>query len=379
MSLNLSLPKSWTSRLRRPQAGWIGVDVGTSAIKLAQVERSKGTWRIAGSALIPLPGATQDSGLPADDSAWQDLLRPVRRSRVFRGTAAAAVLPMAMLDLRSLDLPDGSPAELRQMIAQELEASGPEGDREFAFWKTSQPGSSQTPAQFSVLAVPRTVATRAAERLLEAGLRCEVLDVLPFALARAIQLAAPGASARPRAALDWGAASAVFTLAVDGRPAFTRCFRECGVMPLQDAVCHGLGLSAGEARQVLASCGVPVPHLYPGSEPRPQRSSPDPSTSRIQTAIGEFAAPVIRRIVVELRKTLAWIEQQSGRPPAEIWLCGGGAIVRNMAECLSAEVGLPVRRWRLPDAPSGDRPDDAAESLFATAAALSALHWEDGP
>ena len=356
------------ARVRRPQVGWIGVDLGTSAIKLAQVERRDGACRMTRSVVVPV---THDGGAVLNAAAQQQIRRAVRGGLTFSGRAAAAVAPSSLLDFRTLDLPNGSPAELRQIIAQELDdsdggAGAGAGPCEFAFWKTSKAagGPAAGPVSVSVLAVPQAEATNIAEGLFAAGVECEVLDAPPFALARAVRLAAPQASDRPQAALDWGFHSVVFTLVVDGRPAFTRAFRDCGLRHLLDSVAGGLGLSPAESRQILSSCGVPVPRA--GAAP-----------GRVESAVGELAAPVLNRLVSELRRTIAFLKQQSGGGLERIWLCGGGGLIRNMAVRLTSEIGVATQVWRLHRAADDERPDDPAECLFAMAVALSALRWEN--
>jgi Tfp pilus assembly PilM family ATPase len=290
----------------------------------------------------------------------------------FSGRAAAAVPPASLLDFRTFDLPNGSPAELRQIIAQELEdsdsgtgAAAGTGPCEFAFWKTGAGGGPAAgPVSVSVLAASQGRATEIAERLFAAGVECEVLDAPPFALARAVRLAAPQQSERPQAALDWGFNSVVFTLVVDGRPAYTRAFRDCGLRHLLDSVAGGLGLSPTESRQILSSCGVPVPRNGAVS-------------GRVESAVGELAAPVLNRLVGELRRTIGFLKQQPGPSLERIWLCGGGGLIRNVAARLTGEVGVPTQVWRLHRAPGDERPDDPAECLFAAAVALSALRWEN--
>lgn len=358
-------PSHGLARVRRPQVGWIGIDLGTSAIKLAQVERRDGVCRLMRSLVVPV---RREGGVTLDETAQQQIRRAVRGGLAFSGRAAAAAPPTSLLDFRTLDLPHGSPAELRQIIAQELEdsdAGAGAGACEFAFWRTDTAGGPAAgPVSVSVLAVPQAEATSIAERLFAAGVECEVLDAPPFALARAVRLAAPQASDRPQAALDWGFNSILFTLVVDGRPAFTRAFRDCGLRHLLDSVAGGLGLSPAESQQILSSCGVPVSRANAGS-------------GRVERAVGELAAPVLNRLVSELRRTIGFLKQQPGAGLERIWLCGGGGLIRNVAERLTDETGVATEVWRLHRPSADERPCDSAECLFASAVALSTLRWEN--
>jgi hypothetical protein len=62
--------------------------------------------------------------------------------------------------------------------------------------------------------------------------------------------------------------------------------------------------------------------------------------------------------------------------PSRLLLLGGGAAMRNLPEYLGVRLGLAVHPWRLSPNDTGEVVDDA---LFATAAALSAVAWEEQP
>jgi Tfp pilus assembly PilM family ATPase len=101
------------------------------------------------------------------------------------------------------------------------------------------------------------------------------------------------------------------------------------------------------------------------------------TAGRVQTAVGQLAAPVLNRLTAELRRTLDFVRQSLRASVDRMWLCGGGGLVRNLAERLTSEAGVTTQCWRLHRAAGDERPDDPAESLFATAVALSVLRWED--
>lgn len=351
------------------QQGWIGVDLGTSAVKLAQVERagrapSGGwSWRLVHARVIrrtPAEPVDKDR----DDALrwWDRVCRSQRLREGFVGRRAACVLPTGKADLRAIHLPEGSEAERRAMIANELDALLGEnaGRRVFDFWEIRPPGESSL-ENVNVISLPEDEAHAVAASVGRAGLRCRVIDGLPLAVARAISMANGDDPAIPVAALDWGFTSATFSIVRNRRPVFTRLLRDCGFALMPAAVSEALELSIDDAEQLLATHGVCDPAA---------RGDP---LHDVQEVITDVAGGLLTEIVSQLNKTLTYPElHRSGLVPVKIWLLGGGATVRNVAALLSARINLPVKTWHLPSAEGGTACAVPA-AMLGPAVALSAL------
>ncbi len=355
----------------RSRTGWIGIDVGSHSVKLAQLEIVGGQPQIAEALVIPIP----QSELSTADllrSGWlaRSLRDELSHRHGFRGRNAACGLSMSVTEFRSMSIPPGSPAERREMIAQELSDSGDYSSAavEFDYWDgyCNPAETSGADAPVNVLSVPVDLATQLAEAIQGAGLRCQVLDGGPFALARSIELIrGQVATGHPVAVLDWGHRAAHFALLVNGQPVFSRLLKDCGVGALVAAVGRELGLSVEDCHQLLATCGVPNPHLD-----RSERTE-------LQELVDDYSGELFDHLLAELEKTLSYLRMQRAELiPAELWLVGGGATIRNVEAKLCFETGMPVKLWQPRRRASVSL---GAESqpieLFAQAAALSELGW----
>jgi type IV pilus assembly protein PilM len=374
--------------------GWIGVDLGTSAVKLAQVERtgragpgrapsagwSQGmvaedgrggwSWRLAHARVLrrpvaesPLAGAADTQGDGVLDW-WDQICGGQRLREGFSGRRSACVLPAARADLRAINLPEGSDTERRAMIGNELEGLSGEdaGRRVFDYWDVRPPEQSKL-ENVNVLSLPEHEALAVVGSLARAGLCCRVIDGLPLAIARAVSMANGADAATPVGALDWGAASATFSILWDQRPVFTRQFRDCGFAAMPAAVSQALGVSIDDAEQLLSTHGV----CGPAERNDPMRD--------VQEVITDVTSGLLSEIVSQLNKTLSYPElHRSGLVPAKIWLLGGGATVRNLASLLSAKIHRSVETWHLPSAgaESGEGLVPPA-AMLGPAIALSAL------
>ena len=345
--------------------GLIGIELGTHALKLAQLERAGGKVRIAASAVLrrreTLQGGPRWSG---DEISAALALHPG-----FSGRRVACVLPMQLADLSALDVPPGKYSDRWAIVSYELSSMfpGEQRPRQFDFWETD-PGvatHTATAQNVNVLSVSEDLVARLIGCLSEAGLTCEVMDGLPFALARATSLAYPGRRAVPRGAVEWGFTSGTFCVVLDGRPHFTRHLRNCGLSSTVDAVSRALGLSETEAMQLLAEYGLPG------------QGGGDGRCREIQTVLAEVTAHSFGEMVDELNKTLSYVEMQyPAMLPEELCLFGDGAGVKNVASLLSEKVGRPVSPWRLHGYTiNGCDTRQNSQERLGVAAALSALAW----
>ena len=351
------------------RVGWIGVDVGTTAVKLAQVERAGRGWRLVSGTIIQDADRRPLDGGALSDSWWAEAIRGrVTRRGGFRGRSAACVLSMARTDSRVLELPDGTDAERRAMIEQELEA-GPGGAAAvtFDFWGLPPSGPNREAATkpVHVLTLARDVADGVGQALRRGGLACEALDGLPTVLARAALMSEQGVEG-PRGILDWGSSSATLVVADATGPLFARQLRDCGLSHLVGSLVDGLGLTPPEVHQMLVTHGLPGPRGQAGTR------------AEFQKLAANLASVPFGALVEELRKTLAYLKQQRrASAPSELRLVGGGSVIANVGPYLAGRIELPVEPWRLgPDVAPQTGGAPAPQSLLAGAAALSALAWE---
>jgi Tfp pilus assembly PilM family ATPase len=351
----------------KSRRGWIGIDIGTVATKLAQVERVGDSLQLTAHWIIDSYGGsplTKDRLQCHGCLPFQPQLREARS--MFRGRRAAATLPLSMTALRSLELPAGSDDELRNMIHEELLADSTDGaELCFDYLPAQAADSSEGDmGAFSVFAAEADVAMSAANSLCRAGLDCEVLDSLPCALARATQLCEPAESEKPLAALDFGYSSALLVVAKGGQLLFARQLRGCGLQMLLKPLQDGLKLSAAEVQQLL------------GRYANPSAAESSPLVALAKTAHTMIAEP-LAQVVAEVKRTLDFLDLQfRSIVPKKLILLGGGAMVPALPTALADETQLPTRLWSLPSAMNEPQPDEA---FFGVAAALSSLAWEAGP
>ncbi len=98
--------------------GWIGVDIGTHTVKMAQVVRHGDTYALAEAVLIQRlePWEETAGSVTQCCSRTKSCWRPHLLGESFAGRRAAAILPMALCQLKSMQIGEGPPAQRREAV-----------------------------------------------------------------------------------------------------------------------------------------------------------------------------------------------------------------------------------------------------------------------
>ena len=351
--------------------GWIGVDVGTHTVKLAQTVRDGGRVRLHRAAVIQRPTSwSGGDGLALEQpiSSYPEIHAAIECGG-FSGRNAISVLPMNVCQLRSLNVPPGTDDERRTIIADELAEDWAElrNPMEFDYWET-EPGRTEKGTDsfnVNVLATSRPWISQLWKDCRRSGLDCWAIDGLPLAMARTVGLAGGLSGGKRALVVDWGYSNTTLCIAGDDRPLYSRRIHDCAFGRLVDAICKGLNVSVDEAQHLIDHEGLVVE----GGE-----ANNDTATAK---ALTTAAAATLDELVRQISRTLQFTEMQRRHlQPTTVWLLGGGASLRNVGPCLAAALGMPVRHWSL--GPTDDMIDCAAgnrAAVFGSAAALSSLAW----
>ncbi len=360
-------------KLSQKKQGWIGVDIGTSTVKIAQVERYKQGWRVAASVVVPRQQSWQTELLEGTEavSSLDELQAGRSLQQGYRGRRVAAALPMSLCDVHRLDRDLSQEANAPQILRHAIETATQQSAKHLQcdFW--SAPAAGSQPAWTQALAVSRNWADQLCEDIAQAGWSCEAIDGLPQAMTRAVKMVHSNANASPVAALDWGSSRATLCFLENGQPSYVRCLKECGLGRMLEALVDNLRVNELEAQRLLEEYAIATPR---------QDGSAD-----IAKLVQEVLAEPMNQLAEELRRSFSHFQYVRRMPaPETLYLFGGGAMIENLDNHLSSALStdshrLEARTWQLPGPSSSSSPrkDDARDDcLFAAAIALSAIAWE---
>lgn len=307
--------------------GWIGLDLGRRAVKLAQLQR-------VGDGLRLVSASISDR---QSDSVNESVNAARTLADTLRGRRAAATLSMQACQLEPTD-PEVKP---------------PEGlcwDR----WD-SDPGGAYT------ISYPAEQVESTVDSLTRLGMQCEVIDGAPLAIARVLTLSPDYQANELIGALDWGETAVTFVAASGGQARYARQLSTPAYGDLRTRVGEELGLSHTESDRLLSRYNA-------------QESTLSREESRL---VDDLIRDTVRPIANELIKTHEHLAGKlKTQPPRRCYLLGAGGAAPSLSPALAALTGLSVEPWRAVGVERDSSTADLPDCLLAQAIALSALAWE---
>lgn len=309
----------------------VGLDIGTSALRAAEVEVSTGRRGGRPQATIvrwgevPLPPGAVRDGEVAEPEVVGDAARRLWADARFGSKDVAIGVGNQRVIVRELELPWLPLAQLRESLPFQVQELLPmsASDALLDFFPTGESGGPQGRSVHGMLVAAQRDTVGANVRAVEtAGLHPVLVDLNAFALSRA--LGRGELAQRIVAFVEIGASLTHIIVLAHGVPRLVRTLAAGGHDATQ-AVAERLGVSLPDAERVKRELGLGAP------------------TSPEQVAASEVIGSATRGLVEAIRNTFVYY---SGNHPGAVLegvvLTGGGAFLVGLGQYLSSSSRLPV-------------------------------------
>ncbi len=357
---------------RREQTGWIGIDIGTATVKVAQLARRENQLRVITQSIVPRSASSLAIDTEQETgglwSASGDLGAAVSLSHALQGKRAAVSMPMGYCDIHHVDnLVIGSD-DYETIVRQAVESATQSSAEHLTFdiWPAEIPDNSTEPVRWNVLAAAEAWSNQLYSDVVENKFICQRIDGLPQSLARAVNLGHPNPLDCSIAALDWGFSQATFCIVKDGRPVYARVLKDCGLQRIVTSLASGLGIHCENVFGLLEKHGL--------------RGLLSHENDEIDEVVADLITDAAEQLERELSRTLSYLDiSRKSIKPEMLYLFGGGGLMQGVAEFLTRQLNIDTRVWTLNsphEAPAHDS-SFGNDCLFAQALALSALAWEN--
>jgi type IV pilus assembly protein PilM len=304
---------------KRRQANLVGVDIGSSSVKVVELERTReGALRLVRFAREPLLAeAIVDSEIIDRQAVIEAIQNLFEEHSIKTRTVASAVSGRAVI-VKKIWMDRLAEEDAREAILWEAEQHIPydinDVTLDFQILR-AEPDAKQM--EVLLVAAKRDVVHQHADILREAGLVPAVIDVDAFAVQNAVLSSQEIADEEVVALCDIGAEECNVNIIRGGVPLYTKDLA-IGTIGLIDVLKRELELDQEEADELL-------------------RSHDD--ANDLSSHLGEVfeeLAQAIERAVVFLKSN------DEEAPISRLLLSGGGAHVRGVAEYLANRLQLPV-------------------------------------
>ncbi len=300
----------------------IGLDVGSSSLKLVAFSRESGgkklrLWKY-GVKAIPVRGGKSPDHSAVDLTA---LIRELYAETKVDINDVISAIPGTSAVVRYLQMPRMMLQEARDALryeaAQYIPFKAEEAQMDCHILNGNSSDRKDT-MQLMLVATRRSEAEKRVEMLQKAGLSPTVLDVDSLAILNAFETTGiPSSHKQAIGLINIGARQTNLSVIQDGRPAFTRDV-EVGGGGITVAIARGLGISLADAEGLKVSGDAIIqPHLE----------------------------IVLRSIVHQLRSSFDYYQGNSGKEVKKVYLSGGTSLLRGLREYLTESLGISTEPW----------------------------------
>ncbi len=302
----------------------VGLDIGTSAVRAAELEFGSGAPVLVAFGQVGLPPGAIVDGEVQDLSAVSDAISRLWQNGKFQSKSVVVGIAGLRAITREVDLPwvpDEDVDSAVRFQSEEVIPFPPDKTILSAQVLSDNTASDGTKTRrVLVAAAHRDLVEGVVNAAEQAGLIVEGVDLVSSALVRA--LGDPSVAAeRPEAIVSIGAGLTVVVVHQHGRPQFVRTIGTGGNAATA-AVASALDLPLVDAEGIKRRLG---------------------EVSAQVTSAESAVQPAIAELVGEIRNSVQYFATLPGRAPiARVLLTGGGARLRGLVKELRAQVRIPV-------------------------------------
>jgi type IV pilus assembly protein PilM len=292
----------------------VGIDLGSTEIRVAEVEQGRGGPRVVRAGTAPLePGVVED-GLVVQEAPVVRALRGLWRTHKIGSKDVVLGMGNERVYVRDLEMPMAPLPQLREALQFRVQDMLPVSvsDCLLDFRPLREQG---TQVQGLLVAVPEALVQTNVDAVEKAGLRVQSVDLSAFALLRA--LARGDLAGRSVALVDVGACVTQIVISDATVPRLVRYLGRGG-RSLAQEVARATGVTPRDAENLVLAGGGGNPAALAAQD-------------RYRDAL-----------VATVNQTLAYSTQQGGRPVEGIVLTGRGARLAGLGQQLATVTRLPV-------------------------------------
>lgn len=303
----------------------IGLDIGSTAVRLVQLQQGRSGLRLACFGVEPLAPGCVERGAVVDHAATVAAVKRLLARTQPRGRSAALAVAGNGVIIKRFPVPQMQQAALARQIAWEADQIVAPGQRGEVIVDHTILRENPATGEIEVLfvAAKQEIVGQRLRVAQESGLRPVVVDAAAFTLHNCVEAAHGLAGDETEVVIGVGASASTIAVITDGLPAFGRDLG-AGGRDFDEAIQRERQVSPAEAEALR------------------RRASAEPE---LAAQLAAALAPVADSMAAEVRKSLAhFFDTTVAEPLARVYLAGSAAAVPWLGQALSERLGVPVIR-----------------------------------
>lgn len=309
--------------LFRKKKELIGIDIGSSSVKVVQLKDNNGSYHLLNAGIFPLPPEAIVDNTLMDSAAIVGVIKNLVSSLGIKIKDVVCSISGNSVIIRKIVLPAMPQEELEDQISWEAEQYIPFDINDVNMDFQILSPDSNDPSKMNVLLVAskKDIINDYVSVFSEAGMNLSVVDVDSFAVQNAFELNHDFSSEDIIALVNIGASIMNINVIKDGITLFTRDVQMGGNLYTEE-IQKQVGLSSADAET-----GKLLAH--------------DSSNSQILNVI----IKVNETITQEIRRSLDFYNSTaSDNRISAVFVCGGCSKVYKLIDSISEKIGLPVEK-----------------------------------
>ena len=298
----------------------VGVDIGSSAVKLVQLRPVKAGYQLVKIGILPLPAEAIVDNTLMDSSSIVETVKQLIGTLGVKAKDAACSISGNSVIIRKISLPVMPVEELEDQIHWEAEQYIPFDINDVNVDFQILSPDEQDPSKMNVLLVAskKDIINDYLSVFAEAGLKLVVVDVDSFAVQNAYESNYEPGPDEVTALVNIGASIFNLNIVRDGVSLFTRDVQMGGNLYTEE-IQKQFGISSDQAEQMKLTAS--------GDDPR----------------LMETLQRVNETIALEMRRSLDFYNSTAGEGRiTKVYLSGGGAKTAQLMEAVQQRLALPV-------------------------------------
>lgn len=315
--------------------GSIGLDIGTSSIKIVELEKKGGRFELLNYGILELNGADSNLANKAQTEGWQNILKmpdqeisegikEVIKKAGISSSEVVASIPSFSTFATVIEMPYISDEDLARALPFEAKKYVPIPlDEVVLDWSIvgvidgqSQVGAAPSLVEVFLAAVPKEETSRYQNIMKNANLHIQALELENSALIRGLL----GNDLSSVAMINIGGRSTSITIVRRGYERISHNY-EVGGFEITRAISHSLGVSLEKAEELKRKFGLKKVE---------------------ENLINESMISLIDMMVFETQKTIAGHEESSKEKIANIILIGGLANMPGFSDYFKEKLGRNI-------------------------------------
>lgn len=336
----------------KKETEFIGLDIGTTGLRLVQIKRDKEAFRLSTYGHLPMDSKVLQSDSTIDRGQLTAAIKKLLAEAQVSTKNVVAGLPSAKVFTSLISLPKMTQAELAQSVQYQAEQHVPMAlDQVKLDWMLVGESADGKQQEVLLVAAPISLSERYLSLLEAAGLEVVALEPDALALSRALV----NAQDQAVVLLDVGANSTDLVTVFAGFPKLIRAIPTGGDSFVK-AAAQTLNLETDQAFQFVYKFGL--------------------AQTKMEGQVKKAIKPPIDNLVSELDKSIKFfLNRYKDLKIAKIILTGQASMVPEFPAYIANSVNLPVEignSWAHIDVPADLQPKlMELSSQFAVAAGLA--------